>query len=169
MTKAERQANSERQKRERALQSLMATTEGGAEEDDVEDISDEEIDDFNSFLGQFMVKIEWKLDIFRLPVFPVRMGEQGVFPGLTIHPQSDRIDAVLARAAKHVGAAPASVQLLLEGDPLRRDQTIGAKGVTITSILELRAVAAGGKRDGDGGDAGELDDDQVRIFFKMTG
>ena len=71
MTKAERQARLAKQQMESALVSLTRNDSFGREdneEDDVEEVSD---DDEDSFSGQFMVKVEWKLDIFRLPVFPV--------------------------------------------------------------------------------------------------
>ena len=73
MTKAERQAQLAKQQMESALVSLTRNDSFGREdididEDDVEEVSD---DDDDSFSGQFMVKVEWKLDIFRLPVFPV--------------------------------------------------------------------------------------------------
>ena len=69
MTKAERQANLAKQKTERALVSLTKNDSVVREDNDDDDV--EEVDDFDSFMGQFMVKIEWKLDIFRLAVFPV--------------------------------------------------------------------------------------------------
>ena len=73
LTKAERQAQHAKQQMESALVSLTRNDSFGREdeddeEDDVEEVSD---DDDDSFSGQFMVKVEWKLDIFRLPVFPV--------------------------------------------------------------------------------------------------
>ena len=40
--------------------------------------------------------------------------------------QSDRIGTVLDRAAKHVGAEPASLQLALQGETLRRDQGLNS-------------------------------------------
>ena len=59
---------------ERALVSLtkndsfVREDDGEGDEDDVE----EEADDYDSFMGgQLTVKIEWRLDIFRLAVFPV--------------------------------------------------------------------------------------------------
>lgn len=155
MTKEERQANLAKRKTERALESLMASTAAAASannsviREDNDDV--EEVDDYDSFVGQLMVKIEWKLDIFRLAVFP-----------------SDRIGTVLDRAAKHVDADPASVQLLLQGEALRRDQTIAAKGVTIASILELRAK--GGVKKGSDEDEveeeEELDEDQIQLKFR---
>ena len=73
MTKAERQAQLAKQQMESALVSLTRNDSFGREdnddEEDVEEVSDDDDDD--SFSGQFMVKVEWKLDIFRLPVFPV--------------------------------------------------------------------------------------------------
>ena len=58
-----------KQKTERALVSLTKNDSVVREDNDDDDV--EEVDDFDSFMGQFMVKIEWKLDIFRLAVFPV--------------------------------------------------------------------------------------------------
>ena len=53
---------------ESALVSLTRNDSFGREDiDDEEEVSDDD----DSFSGQFMVKVEWKLDIFRLPVFPV--------------------------------------------------------------------------------------------------
>ena len=71
MTKAERQAQLAKQQMESALVSLTRNDSFGREDidEDVEEVSDD--DDVDSFSGQFMVKVEWKLDIFRLPVFPV--------------------------------------------------------------------------------------------------
>ena len=62
---------------------------------------------------------------------------------------------------------PASVQLVLQGETLRRDQTVSAKGVTISSILELRAksgVKRGSDDDGEEEEVEELDENQVRSF-----
>ena len=74
MTKAERQAQLAKQKMESALVSLTRNDSFGREvnddDEDVEEVSDDD-DDGDSFSGQFMVKVEWKLDIFRLAVFPV--------------------------------------------------------------------------------------------------
>ena len=71
MTKAERQAQLAKQQMESALVSLTRNDSFGREDidEDVEEVSDD--DDVDSFSGQFMVKVDWKLDIFRLPVFPV--------------------------------------------------------------------------------------------------
>ena len=70
LTKAERQAQLAKQQMESALVSLTRNDSFGREDIDDEDV-EEVSDDDDSFSGQFMVKVEWKLDIFRLPVFPV--------------------------------------------------------------------------------------------------
>ena len=69
MTKAERQAQLAKQQMESALVSLTRNDSFGREDIDIDDDVEEVSDDDDS--GQFMVKVEWKLDIFRLPVFPV--------------------------------------------------------------------------------------------------
>ena len=64
---------------------------------------------------------------------------------------------------------PASVQLLLQGETLRRDQTVAAKGVTISSILELRAKGGvrKGSDDDEEGEEEELDEGQVSSLGYM--